>query len=651
MNLTTALTGLQTAQRAIELVGTNVSNVATEGYHRQDPVIEPYAGDALRGVPIAGAQITGYRRSADSLLEREMRHQNPQYAQVSRELAALKSLQSAFGSLDAGLTEVLDSFFGSLRELAADPTSHALREQAVWAGQAVGDGFSHLGRSVAALGDQAAAEAGLLAGELNNLADEVAELNGQIQTVMLRGGNANLLMDRRDQAILDMSSLAEVQAVPRRDGSGIVDVLVWQTPVVNGNTARDLAVQRVAEGTLGVGPAQTNIRESHHRGGKLGAMLSLHNELLAGVGDELDTLATAVAGEINRLHAQGVGATGPHEHLTGWRSVDENDAIATWSDTVTAGTIHLRLTAPDGTVTRHQVAVDPATDTLADVAAAMDALNPAGLSASVAEGSLVIEAADGWGFDFLPAPEVSAAGWTGSAGPTAHGVFEGSANETFTFTAVGDGQVGVTDGLGVEVRNGAGELVRTLAVGTGYAAGERLDVRDGLTVALAAGTLVDGESFTVEARAWSDTSGLLAEAGVNTFFQGTTAATLQVAPALLSDSRGLATAFGEEMVDNAATRRMAGLAERNLAALNEQSTSDAFRLIVTNLGQSVSLREARRDGYEKIIQQLENLREEVSGVDLNEEAAKLMMFEQMYTGLAKLLQVQQQTLQTLIDVL
>ena len=78
--------------------------------------------------------------------------------------------------------------------------------------------------------------------------------------------------------------------------------------------------------------------------------------------------------------------------------------------------------------------------------------------------------------------------------------------------------------------------------------------------------------------------------------------------------------------------------------------TDAYRLIVTGVGQKVALRQARQDALESVLQQLENQRDATSGVDINEEAAKLLLFQRMFQSMAKVISTQNGALQTLIEI-
>jgi len=216
---------------------------------------------------------------------------------------------------------------------------------------------------------------------------------------------------------------------------------------------------------------------------------------------------------------------------------------------------------------------------------------------------------------------------------------------------VGTGEVGATSSLTVEVRSGAGELVRTLNVGTGYAAGDALAVADGLSVAISQGTLNDGEQFTFEALADSDPTGLLAAAGLNTFFVGDSAETMAVAESIRQSASRLATTLSTDGIGNLNVRRMLDAARAPAEALGGETTAGACRNLVSTIGQWVALRQARSNTFESILRELTNRRDDLGGVDINEEAANLLVFERMFQGAAKYLAAVDQAYQVLMDIL
>jgi len=203
----------------------------------------------------------------------------------------------------------------------------------------------------------------------------------------------------------------------------------------------------------------------------------------------------------------------------------------------------------------------------------------------------------------------------------------------------------------LEVRNGAGELLDTVNIGSGYAPGDPINIGNGLYVSMPVGTVTDTESFSILALAETDTSGLLAAAGMNTLFSGNSATTLGVRQELQDDPARLAVASSGDMTDNINVHRMADLSETTLTALGDLTPSDAYREMVTGVGQSVAVRESRLEGMEAVMRQLEQRRDEIGGVDVNEEAAKLLVYEQMFQGVAKFMNTQKDALDMLAQLL
>lgn len=647
------LSALNVAQRAIEVIGTNIANASTDGYHRQtlNATAADYGGGqtAIAG----GVKVAGTSRSVDTLLESELLRQRPISGQLSQELDSLQSVEQSLGTLDTqGLGSSLTTLFSGLGELAGQPGSDAYQQQAVSAADQVAGQFRDLGQFLDGLQSQFSVEAQTQVQTINGLSQQIADLNLQIQGAQARG-DANVLEDQRDKALSDLSDLADVQTVREGGPDGAVDVSAWGIPLVTGTQATQIEAGLDSNGKLGVGVQGQNALNVDARGGQVGGLLSLHNDLIAGVQGQLNTLAGQIVNQLNDIQVQGVGSAGSFTDLTGVPVT--SDQLSAWGSNVTAGTFYIRVTNTNtGAVSRVGIAVDPANsscDTMSKVAAEINGVT--GLSADAADNQLHIQADAGYTFDFTPALTPTPASNTfavGTSRPTISGIYSGSANQNYTFTMLGSGTIGQTSGLSVEVRNGAGQVVKTLAVGAGYAAGDPLDAGDGITVALGAGTTQAGETFTVQALADSDPTGFLAAAGMNTLFQGNSADSIAVRDDVLASPDRIATARGADMTDNLNISSMAALGTQPLDELGGASIPDYYNQVVTGLGQSISVRQARQTSMDAMMQQLQNQQDQVSGVDVNTEAANLMEYEKMFQASAKYLSTVDATLQTLVNM-
>lgn len=648
-NLTIGLSGLIVAQRALDIVATNIANANTEGYHRQTPMISPVSLDSPYSPSIGGAEITEVRRAMDGLLESEILRNQPLQGQLTQELMTLQSIESSLGQLGSqGLTTALAQFFGDMRELAAQPQSSAQLQQTVWSAELLAEQFRNLGTFLMETADSLKTEAQDIVSQVNQLTGRIAELNTQILAGVNRGGSANLLADQRDQLVRELSEIIPIQTngLAQTDSRNI---MAWGAPLVIGGHATELTLGMNSAGKLGVSMKDSSLVETNVSGGRLGALIGLRNNVITQLCDQLDTLANQVITSVNRLHVQGVGSSGAFEELTG--GPVDSGVLSDSLPQVEAGSFWVRVTnTATGEVNRYKIDLDPAEDMLADVAARLDGVDH--LSAFIADSRLKIMADNGYTFDFRPGVEAqpTSTSLTGTAAPTISGNYSGSENTTYTFTIQGTGQVGITDGLALKVYSG-GELVNTLSIGSGYAAGQRLAVADGVYVAMSLGTLTDGEQFTVEALAQSDSAGFLAAAGINTLFAGSSALTMNVNDEVLSDASRLAVSASPGGSDNLNALAMANLEDRKQAALGQFTPAEHLQLFISSIGQRVALAKSRQESSSQIIQQLENQRNGVSGVDINEEAAKLMMLERLFQACSKVINSQDQTIEYLLDMM
>lgn len=647
------MSGLQVAQRAIEMIGNNIANAASEGYHRQDIKIAGVES-SMTGVTAvgSGAEIVEIRRVVDHLLELERLRQQPAFGQVEQELKTLKTVEGSLGDIESNsLNTAINNFFNALRQVTADPQNQALQEQVLWAGEEMAGQFRSLDFSLTELQSHILAQAQTVTQQVNDLAHEIATCNTEIMSLAVRGGNAAILRDRRDQAILELSKLVDVRIETPDDLNGKVNVIAWGTPLVLGAQVTELQTDQMDDGRIGVSIRGAAYWNEDLQGGQLAGLLNLRNTLLPSLQDGLDTLASEIIRQINEVHVQGVGPDGSFTSMTG--QAMRQGTIDTWSSPVSAGSFYIRLSDPAGVGTFHTVNVDPATDTLATIAGKLALLDPTHLTAEVSNSALHIETSGGYTFDFLPVPTLDSSGLTAAstATPTVTGIYSGSATDTFTATVLGGGEVGNSAGLSLEIRNSAGELVKTLDVGNGYVAGDKISLGYGLSLALSHGALADGETFDIITPANTDPTGFLAAAGMNSFFMGHSAATMAVRSALFENPNTLATSITPDGQSNDMARRLAAVAEQTTTALRGYSAGDFMRQLIAEVGTAVASRETRKAAAEQVIQQLNNQRDAISGVDINEEAAKLLVFERMYQGMARFVNVQDDVLDQLMRLI
>jgi len=649
------ISGFHAAQQALNIVGNNIANAATEGYHRQSVDFRPNADTYTNGLMLGqGVSVEGVIRLVDTFLESELINQESSMAQITRELESLRTIESALGELSMeGLSVALDNFFGAIQELAAHPTEPNYQNPVISTAESLCIQLRNMGSVVSDMQDAIYTEARSVVTQVNVITDQIAQLNSTIRSRLIVGDDANNILDQRDQLVTDLSQLIGITTYNRE--YGVVDIVAGDTPLVIGSD--DFAIQAalVASGSsyeIGISPEDVSVYNTSITGGKIGALVNLRGTIVDGISTKLDTLARGIANQVNRIHVQGVGTAGSFTSQTGGAMTAS--AASDFVPSVSDGNIYLRLTAPDGTVTRNTIAVDTATDTLATMAAKFNVVT--GLTSSVTDGKLDITADANYTFDFLPgvlaSPVNGTSTMTGSV-PTINisGDYSGSSTKTYTCTVSGTGTVGAGT-LTVTVNDGSGD-VATLDLGTGYVPGSTITVVDGIEISIGPGDLNNGQLFQISAVSNSDPTGFLAATGINCFFTGATASSIAVSDYVGNASNGVSNIAVRNSVsldDNRGALAMAALGDTEITDLGSMTMKEYYRDIVIDVANQISNTELRGDNAYGMWQGLSKQRSEVSGVDMNDEAAKMLMFEKMFQGMAKYINAISTAIDTLMSI-
>lgn len=213
-------------------------------------------------------------------------------------------------------------------------------------------------------------------------------------------------------------------------------------------------------------------------------------------------------------------------------------------------------------------------------------------------------------------------------------------NDVLTFRPLGDGEIGTTPGLKVEVVNQDGFTVATLDVGEGYLPGNELDLGNGLNVSFGVGVLsaTDGDQFSQQLVADSDTADVLASFGMNSFYVGTDAGTIAVRDDIVSDPSRLSASASGASGDNGVLLDMLALQTEDTASLG-MSLGEFHGGIVSDVGFKVSSVQTTLEVEQFLQASLEERQAQVSGVNVDEELVDMIQFEQAYGAAAQFLQV------------
>jgi flagellar hook-associated protein 1 FlgK len=252
----------------------------------------------------------------------------------------------------------------------------------------------------------------------------------------------------------------------------------------------------------------------------------------------------------------------------------------------------------------------------------------------------------------LGMPTTTATGRDTAIRVEVEGSYTGATNDRFTFVPESDGVIGQTRNLRVRVLDSAGQLVTTLAVGDNYEPGQPLDLGNGIKVKLGAGSISAsaGNTFAVDGLADSDTSDLLVATGTNVFFLGSNASDITVNPELSSNPDRLAAGLGAASGDSGNLMRMGALRQRKLDSLDANTIEDFYADIVGDVGFQAAAANSTLASQQTLLSQLQNDRDSVSGVNIDEEMLDMQKYQQSYQAAARFLSVAQQMTDTLINL-
>ena len=234
------------------------------------------------------------------------------------------------------------------------------------------------------------------------------------------------------------------------------------------------------------------------------------------------------------------------------------------------------------------------------------------------------------------------------------GHYTGPSNGQFTFVPDGDGEIGVTEGLTIGVFNASGTRIATLDAGPGteLLTDQGVEVADGVKIKMTPGSLsaTDGDVFSLDTLADSDTSDILVALGLNRFFLGSSAADLSINPDVESSSSLFAGALSGAAGDPGNVERMLVLRDLVLTGLDSNSLENFYGTIVADVGFQASGAETILEAEDQLLAALEDERQSISGVNLDEEMINLVQYQQAFQAASRLINVINDMTTTIINL-
>lgn len=306
------------SQRALDLVGQNISNTNTRGYSRQELSLyaaPPFPAAAGQGLPAAGAGVTDASpvRYREEFFDRQYRQRSADLGAATVWDRVYSQVEQVLGAGEGTLAHLMDRLWSSLQGLVSRPDQAdarlAVRQAAadlVAGAQAMDAGLQTLRRS---LDDTLVLEAE----RINAVADELARINGEVtRTAADPAAAPNALLDQRDRLLDELSRLAGAQW--QTAGNGQVIVFLTGTALVLGTGVNHIRVARPGAAAMAGLTWEKGGLPVTFPGGELAATQQARDSGVPQFQGHLQTLLTALVQGFNAANAAGYyapGASGP----------------------------------------------------------------------------------------------------------------------------------------------------------------------------------------------------------------------------------------------------------------------------------------------------------------------------------------------------
>ena len=630
--LSTGVSGLLAFQTALDTISNNISNVNTPGYSEETANLATNtASPTPDGWVGNGASVTSVTRAYNNFLDAQTRGATSSYNQFNTLSGLAGSINNMLGDSSTGLSATLQSFSQAVQAMANAPSQSATRQTVLTQAQALISQFQSYQGTFTQLGSEVNTQLQSEATTITSLGQSIASLNQQIMTAQSNGTGQppNQLLDQRNNLIDQLSADVGVSTVTQSDGSISVFIGSGQTLVLGSNAASltatpdqfksgqmDLALKN-SSGTTDITNSLT--------GGAVGGLLQFREQMLIPGQNALGQAAIALSTQVNQQNQAGLDQNGnigaallgvgapqvlPSGNNTGTSNVT---AAVTSLGGLTTSNYYLQYAGGNWSLI----------DTASGAATALSATTTAGVTTlSGGPGiTLTVTGTPKAGDEFLVEPTSQAV--TGlsllttdptkiaAAGPLVSSAAAGNAGSasisaaTVPNTALwtrGNYTISFSSPNAYTVTNAGGA---TVATGT-YTAGTPIAF-DGIDVTLV-GTPAAGDSFAINDNA-----------------NGTG--------------------------DNTNALALAGIFNQNVLAGGTASLNGVVNAYVGTVGNQTGQAQNGATAQQSVMTSAQNAQSSVSGVNLDQEAANMVQYQQAYQAAAQVIQASDTLFQSLISAI
>ena len=632
---------LMANQIALQTTGHNIANVNTAGYSRQSVAFQTSPGQNMGSGYIGnGVDVNTILRNFNELLNRQAATASAVSAADSARATSLAQMQEVFSGGKTGLGAAITDMMNSFGDVAGAPTDPSARQVALTRMNELAARFRSASAQLDELDYSAKQQMGNDVTVVNSLAGQVATLNAQISRSIASGQTPNDLLDQRDQLVRNINKYVQTSQIPADDGT--ISLFVGGSqPLVLGSSSGQLTLKEATEfpgsGKMALyfqqpGGQSVELTPSMLGGGEIAGLLQFQGSDLTEGRNLLGRMALAIGDTLNQQNNLGLTLSG--------QSGSNLFKLSMVSNGSTTGAQWTGATTPTTTV------VDASQLKASDYQVVFGSTAPAGK---------VIRLSDGKVTDFTDMADLSSKEIDGLRFDLKA---EGVQGNSILFRPMAAGahdiQAAVHSPNDLAVANPVAASIKSLGDATLQMGG--IQVSAGFDLSTFAGAEV---SFSKNAAGQLEYTITPAPAGgIPATGLYTSGQAIQLAPGLQVKITGTPAINGtnsDKVTLGKATdpqygtayQRDAGNASSFLALRDSKlfdgstTLSDGFSTAMAQVGTRTQSAQYAAKLSETIAKNLEADRTAVSGVNLDEEAAKLLQYQQSYQASAKMLQVAQ----------
>ncbi|HTN32006.1 MAG TPA: flagellar hook-associated protein FlgK [Pseudomonas sp.] len=679
--LSIGVSGLHASQAHLQTTGHNITNADTAGFSRQQAMQKTAGGQYIgpAGFIGSGTTLNDVRRIYSGFIDTQLQSATALNGDTKAYLDNISRLDSLLADSGTGVNVVLNGFFDAVQNVVSKPTDIASRQLLITSAESLSARFRSVQTQMEDQNGYVNSQLKNMAGSVNDLASKIAQLNDSIQYARATGSEPNDLLDTREQAVRELSDLVGVKVVDQ-DGQYALFLGNGQ-PLVIGGSANSITTQPSRDDPSRMAmifntPTASLDVSGVLSGGAIGGLLRYRDEVLDTAMNELGRLSVVVADQINQQLAQGLDLNGDFgatlfrnindPALLGQRSIAQAGNTSTGNFEVTI-TDSSQLTVHD-----YEVRFD-------------NPLNPNEFKVLRSDGKEILPElpATAWDVTSTPPPAFDGISLKFNGAPAAP--VPPATADRFTLIstrhAAGDIQsiltepkrLGFTAPLNATTASGnygtgtvsQPELDTHLDIYSPDLASQQQAVKDVMPVTLIFnGTSQEYELYDVSGAALPWTSGPISpgqsqkleislpvaapvtKVDFSLTVSGTPAHndtfTVDFNPKGQTDNRN---ALALQDLQSKATVAVDAATGRG------SSFSTAYGSLISEVGAKTAQAKADNGATEAILAQATATRESLSGVNLDEEAANLIKFQQYYTASSQIIKAAQETFNTLLSAL